>query len=191
MKLPELKLLRRLSNETRHLHPYLMTYETEAGVKTYEMVSQNPDLHKHSLPVPCGTVMIVLGPDKSRLLLCREFRMAVNKTIYNLPSGFSEPGETPEQTAARELKEETGLDLLQVLCTLPPSFIAPPVTDMSVHTVICTAKGALNPEQNPNEVIQPRWFTREELKQELENPNLWFSARALDAAVMFLNLLAT
>lgn len=43
------------------------------------------------------------------IVLVRQYRPAAGKYIWNLPMGFMEDCETPEDTAARELKEETGL----------------------------------------------------------------------------------
>jgi 8-oxo-dGTP pyrophosphatase MutT (NUDIX family) len=45
--------------------------------------------------------------DKNRVLLFHRFKDG--KEYYTVPGGGVEPGETPEQAAVRELKEETGL----------------------------------------------------------------------------------
>jgi ADP-ribose diphosphatase len=38
----------------------------------------------------------------------RQFRHAVRKELLELPAGSIDPGETPEEAATRELREETG-----------------------------------------------------------------------------------
>jgi ADP-ribose pyrophosphatase len=53
-------------------------------------------------------VSLVVLNTENKLLLVRQFRPAVNRMTLEVPSGHVEAGETPEQTAHRELLEETG-----------------------------------------------------------------------------------
>jgi ADP-ribose pyrophosphatase len=44
-----------------------------------------------------------------RVVLVRHFRHATRRWHWEIPRGFSDPGESPEQTARRELTEELGV----------------------------------------------------------------------------------
>ncbi|MGF1578446.1 MAG: NUDIX hydrolase [Gemmataceae bacterium] len=55
-----------------------------------------------------GAVAILPFLDDGRVCLVRNQRLAVGKTLIEIPAGTLEPGEVPEKTAIRELAEETG-----------------------------------------------------------------------------------
>ena len=55
-----------------------------------------------------GAVVILPLLDDGRLCFVRNYRVAVDQTLIELPAGTLEPGEDPAETAARELAEETG-----------------------------------------------------------------------------------
>ena len=55
-----------------------------------------------------GASTIVPLLDDGRVLIERQFRYPVGRTFIEFPAGKIDPGETPAQTAARELIEETG-----------------------------------------------------------------------------------
>jgi len=55
-----------------------------------------------------GAVVIVpqLGPD--RVVLVKNYRIAIDEHLWELPAGTLEPNESPLDAATRELEEETG-----------------------------------------------------------------------------------
>jgi ADP-ribose pyrophosphatase len=55
-----------------------------------------------------GAVALVPMVDRDRVCLVRNERHAVGETLLEVPAGTIDEGETPDQTAARELVEETG-----------------------------------------------------------------------------------
>jgi len=61
----------------------------------------------YSLQVP-DYVCVVPEMDDGRIILVRQYRPAVEDSCWEFPSGTREPGETPEETAHKELREETG-----------------------------------------------------------------------------------
>jgi len=56
-------------------------------------------------PGSVGILPLLTG---DRVLLIRQYRHAVGETIWEIPAGTMEPGETPVECAGRELEEETG-----------------------------------------------------------------------------------
>jgi 8-oxo-dGTP pyrophosphatase MutT (NUDIX family) len=56
-----------------------------------------------------GAVAIVAIDDADRVVLVRQWRHAAGRALWELPAGTRDPGEPPDETAERELAEETGL----------------------------------------------------------------------------------
>lgn len=50
-------------------------------------------------------ILIVVGPE---ILLQKQFRPPLDKIVIEVPAGLVDAGETAEEAAVRELKEETG-----------------------------------------------------------------------------------
>lgn len=111
-----------------YLSRYDILYETPAGgEKVYEMFSRDGGIDsEEKLRHPRTDAVMIIMTDEARehLLLIREFRLELDREIYGLPAGLIDPGETPEEAARRELKEETGLDLLEIRHVMPPAYSA-------------------------------------------------------------------
>ena len=60
----------------------------------------------HRVP---GAAVVVLN-DNHHILLQQEYRHPLGKVIYQIPGGLVDEGETPLETAQRELREETGYE---------------------------------------------------------------------------------
>ena len=61
----------------------------------------------YSLKLPDYAAVVALT-DERRIVIVRQYRPAVERDTLELPSGVVDPGETPAETASRELLEETG-----------------------------------------------------------------------------------
>ena len=55
-----------------------------------------------------GIVAILEKPSGPELLLQKQFRPPINKVVIEVPAGLVDEGETAEESAVRELREETG-----------------------------------------------------------------------------------
>ncbi len=56
---------------------------------------------------PNYVIIIAMDKDKN-VILEKSYRRGVDDFVYELPAGWIEPGEAPQQAATRELLEETG-----------------------------------------------------------------------------------
>ena len=70
-----------------------------------------------------------------RVCLIRNQRLAVGKSLIELPAGTLEPDEPPEQTAIRELQEETGYVATRWR-ELPGFFMSPGILNERMHLFV-------------------------------------------------------
>jgi ADP-ribose pyrophosphatase len=54
------------------------------------------------------SVVLVPVPGPGQVILIRQFRYAINASLWELPAGSVDEGESPEQAAVRECHEEIG-----------------------------------------------------------------------------------
>lgn len=167
----------------RYLKSYELTYLNKSGqTKKYEIVSHKELQNVEDIGArPSGVSIIATCSGK--LLLLHEFRMGVNREIYNLCAGMLETGETIEECIARELYEETGLQVKSIRKILPPSFAAVAISDMTTYIAIVEAAGTIADHTSDNEQITAAFYTRDEVKALLESEA--FSSRAQLAAYFF------
>lgn len=167
----------------KYLKNYELTYLNKSGrEKKYEIVSRHELNDIEDLGgKPSGVSIVAVCEGK--LLLLHEFRMGVNRTIYNLCAGMIESGETIEQCIARELYEETGLRVKEIRKILPPSFAAVAISDTTTYIAFVEAEGNLEDHSSENEQIEAGFYSREEVKHLIETEP--FSSRAQMAAYFF------
>ena len=145
----------------KYLKNYELSYENKAGrLKTYEIVSRKELEGVQDLGRRASGVSIVAFQD-GKMLLLREFRMSINKTIFNLCAGMQEKGETIEECICRELYEETGLSVKKMLKILPPSYSAVGFSDTKTYIAFVEAGGDFSDHTSDNEEISARFYSRE------------------------------
>lgn len=167
----------------RYLKNYELTYLNKAGrEKKYEIVSRKELKDANDLGLKPSGVSIIATMD-GKMLLLHEFRMGVNKRIYNLCAGMMEENETIEECIGRELYEETGLKVKAIQNILPPSYSAVAISDLKTYIAFVEAEGGFTDHSSDNEDIEAGFYSREEVKELLEHED--FSSRAQLAAYFF------
>lgn len=77
--------------------------------------------------------VLIIAHKDNQLLVEKQYRRGVDDFVYELPAGWVDKNETPEQAAIRELKEETGhLGKTTFLGTIYPQ---PGFSSMLAHIV--------------------------------------------------------
>ena len=167
----------------KYLKNYELTYRNKAGKeKTYEIVSRKElsGIEDIGQKVSGLSIAAVNG---DKLLLLREFRMGVNKIVYNLCAGMIEEGESLEQCIRRELYEETGLQVKRIIDILPASYAAVAISDTKTSIVFVEAEGEFEDHISDNEWIEAGFYTKEEVRELLKTAE--FSSRAQIIAYFF------
>lgn len=115
-----------------------------------------------------GNSAVVMPVDSyDRVLLVKQYRLAANRALWELPAGRVDPGETVLAAAKRELAEETGLRG-RVWKKLASFFVSPGflTEKMTIFLVTDLKTGTAHPMDD--ERIECRWFTVEELEVWIE-----------------------
>lgn len=167
----------------KYLKNYEITYLNKAGKeKKYEIVSRRELATIDDVGgAPSGVSVVATMGDK--MLLLHEFRMGVNRFVYNLCAGMLEENETIEECIRRELFEETGLQVKTIQKILPPSYAAVAISDTTTYIAFAEVDGLLDDHTSDNEQIEARFYTKSEIRQLLETEP--FSSRAQIAAYFF------
>ena len=155
-------------HEGRFITRYDVDYITSEGnPKTYEMISRNRNigtLEELQNRKADSVILILTDVSGEHILVSREYRMAMAQWIYNFPAGLIDPGETAEESAKRELWEETGLRLIRIDDVLDHSYSAIGFSNERNVCVFGVAEGEFQKSTSDAEEIVPGWYTKEEIK---------------------------
>ncbi len=97
---------------------------------------------------PDAVVLVPYHTHLQKLVLIREFRVALGDYQYGFPAGLLDPGESVETAGKRELFEETGLTVTKILTCSPPVFSSSGLTDESVSLMFVECEGVATNRYN-------------------------------------------
>jgi ADP-ribose pyrophosphatase len=111
-----------------------------------------------------GSVVLVPQPSAGKLILIRQYRYVIGRSIWELPAGSLEVGEPPARAARRECEEEIGWRPTRIE-RLGVFYPSPGFCDERMIFYSCT--GLIRPARplrgDPDEQIEPRTFSTREV----------------------------
>ena len=112
-----------------------------------------------------AVVILAYHKEEKKLVAIRQFRIPLNNYVYELPAGLIDNNDDIISTVKRELKEETGLDLEEVIENKMGQklYLSPGMTDESVSLVYCTCSGKISDENlEEDEDIETMLLSKED-----------------------------
>lgn len=110
-----------------------------------------------------GSAVMMPVDDRGRILLVRQYRLPARASLWELPAGRLDEGETPLAGARRELLEETGYRARRwkklVSFYASPGYVS---EKMTIFLATQLVRGPAQPMED--ERLTCRWFTRRELE---------------------------
>jgi len=136
---------------------------------------------------PGSVVVLPVLPD-GRILLIQQYRYAARQFLWELVAGKMDGGETPEQGAARELKEETGYTARKLKVFLE-FFPTPGFLEEKMYLLL--AEGLTPGEATPedDEKIIAKAYTPKQLDEMLRKKKLR-DAKTIAGVLYYLSFMA-
>ncbi len=158
-----------------YLHSYQINYQLPSGKqKIWELVSRSDkerlsDEIFNQASYTDGATIFATDRTKTHVVLIKEYRVAAGRYLYALPAGLIDKGETIEQAAIREFKEETGLTL-EIAKVAKERYTSVGLTNEKINLVYGYYSGTpSNAFSEETEDIEPLIVNRAQAIEILEN----------------------
>lgn len=181
--------------ETKYLNMYEAEYENKKKNKKSWMIASRKskkeveDIFFNNKEDDIDAVVIIpIHKEEQKLVLIKQFRVPINNYVIELPAGLVDGNEGYEEAVRRELKEETGLDLINIDMedSIEKAYLSPGMTDESVALIKCYCSGEISSENlEDDEDIEVIMVNKEE-GLELLKSNIRFDIKAYLALQRFI-----
>jgi ADP-ribose pyrophosphatase len=149
----------------RHLNLFEIDYRDQQGRdRSWQLVSRQlePKCQTGVFDRPDAVVIVPFHSVQQQLVVIREFRVPLGDYQYGFPAGLVDGDEGIETAVARELMEETGLQLTRMWKSSPSVYSTSGMTDESVMMVYVECEGTpTNRHNQSSEDIETLLVTRE------------------------------
>jgi ADP-ribose pyrophosphatase len=168
--------------ELKWLNMFEVTYVDKNGLNRYWQIAsraKEPKCITQKFAVPDAVVIVPFHIAENKIVVTREYRIALADFEYGFPAGLIDDGETIEQASRRELKEETGLDVIKFNGRSPSIYSSAGMSDESVVMVYVECDGTPSKSGNTgSEFIEVELVSPSQASRMCENAALKFDAKA-------------
>lgn len=112
---------------------------------------------KYDIIEHTGSVILIPVDAEGQMHFVRQYRHAAQIELLELPAGTLEPGEPPAKAAAREIREEIGMEA-QRLVEIGAFYLAPGYSTELMHVFLAT-----NLKHNPLEADADEFLSVEKI----------------------------
>ena len=126
-----------------------------------------------------AVMIIPYHVSKQKYVMIQEFRVPINDYEIGFPAGLIEENEKIEDAISRELKEETGLDLVSIKEISPFTYSSSGMTDEAVAMAFINVDGEVSDKfLEPSEDIIPMLVSKNEIEKLMKQPDLKWGSKA-------------
>jgi ADP-ribose pyrophosphatase len=127
-------------------------------------IAENDLTYTRDVIVHPGSAVIIPVFDDKTVALVRQYRHAARKHLLELPAGSLEADETPEDCAAREIREEIGFRAGQIEL-LTEFFVSPGFLSEKMYVYLATELVQVGQDLDEDESLEVERFTFPEIYQ--------------------------
>ena len=156
-----------------HLNLIRARYKDTAGADKSWLYAS-----RQSSARPDAVVIVPFHQQENKLVIIKEFRVPLGGFQYGFPAGLVDPGESIVQAGRRELYEETGLTVVDVIKQSPAIFSSSGLTDESISLLYVSCDGSANTENNEaSELIEVKMFSQGQAADCIRQDNILFDVK--------------